>query len=57
VQTDNPILADIKAKKEGLCKFRLDPQLWSYPDLAAYYKGREWETVPFTTLRLPYRPC
>ena len=46
--TDNPILADIKAKREGLYEFKLYPQLWSCPDLAAYYKGRKWEVVPFT---------
>ena len=50
VPADNPILADIKAKREGLYEFRLYPQLWSSPELAAYYKGRKWQAVPFTTL-------
>src|ERR1035441_9481368 len=49
VPTDNPILADIKAKREGLYEFRLYPKLWSCPDLAAYYKRRKWEVVPFTS--------
>lgn len=49
VPTDNPILANIKAKREGLYEFRLYPQLWSCPDLASYYRGRKWEEVPFTS--------
>jgi len=49
VPAGNPILADIKAKREGLYEFKLYPQLWSCPKLAAYYKGRKWQVVPFTS--------
>ena len=45
---DNPVLADFKAKKEGLFAFRLYPQLWGREELTSYYKGRKWEVVPFT---------
>ncbi len=45
---ENPILADITAKREGLYEFKLYPQLWTCPELAAYYKGRNWEVAPFT---------
>jgi hypothetical protein len=48
VPTANPLLAEFKAKKEGLYVFKLYPQLWSSPELATYFKDRKWEVVPFT---------
>lgn len=47
VPIENPLLAEFKAKKAGLYQFKLYPQLWSSPELAAYYKGRQWDVVPF----------
>ena len=44
----NPVLAHIKAKRDGLYEFKLYPKLWSCPTLAAYYKGRKWEVMSFT---------
>jgi hypothetical protein len=48
VPSDNPVLAQFKAKKEGLYVFKLYPQLWRTPELASYYEGRKWEVVPFS---------
>ena len=49
VPKDNPLLAEFKAEKLGLYEFRLYPRLWASPELAAYYTGRQWETVDFTS--------
>lgn len=58
VPTTNPLLAEFKAKKEGLYPFRLYPQLWRSKELASYYKNRKWEVVPFTNPppALPAKP-
>src|SRR5205807_9380292 len=48
VSVENPVLGEFKAKKAGIYPFKLYPQLWSSPELAAYYKDRKWEIVPFT---------
>ena len=48
VPTTNPLLAEFKAKKEGLYPVRLYPQLWRSKELAAYYNNRSWEVVSFT---------
>lgn len=48
VPTVNPLLAEFKAKKEGLYPLRLYPQLWGSSELAAYYKNRQWQVVEFT---------
>jgi hypothetical protein len=57
-QRDNPLLAEIKAKKAGHYIFKLYPQLWSSPAVAAYYTGRTWTAVPFVSPRpsLPDEP-
>ena len=45
---ESPVLADFRAKKEGIFQFKLYPQLWGSKELASYYKGRKWEVVPFS---------
>lgn len=45
---DNPVLANFKAKKEGIFQFKLYPRLWATKELADYYRGRKWEIVEFT---------
>lgn len=49
VQTDNPLLGEIRAEKAGKYEFRLYPQLWGSTELAGYYAGRNWDTVNFTS--------
>ena len=48
VPTSNALLAEFKAKKEGIYPFRLYPQLWGSKELAAYYTDRKWVVLPFT---------
>jgi hypothetical protein len=48
VPVANPLLAEFLAEKAGIYPFKLYPQLWISPKLAAYYKGRKWTIVPFT---------
>ena len=46
--TGKALLAEFKAKKEGMYQFKLYPQLWKSPALARYYSGRKWDVHEFT---------